>query len=392
MTDRQRSTLTNWARGAGLLAAIGVLVFLALAASNMGGVSAAAEGGNIIANPGFENGTGSWACAQCKLTSGAPAQSGSAAGQMVTTNRTGRAQLFQKNLTVQADTTYEVTFWAKSDGSDLQVDLQRQVKPYTKLGLNQTFDVGSNWQQFTTTFTAGGFQGEISNARLRFIAPRGKGHAFSIDNVSLIVLDGPPTGPTPTATTPPPGPTATPAPTSTPGSGGQKSELLVFDWNGPITTKDHGFPWDRPPMAGTNGNWKSPKNFAEGTFYIRAEVKTIPANQPGMKVQLCIWQDVSKLENCTKLMKDVGVPGTVVELIVPVQNLWKKDGKIIDWSRPRDRYGFAIKNAQGQPVSDYSDWHWNGENPDDWFTMNARLTVVVVEKGAKFSGWGSYIR
>lgn len=68
----------------------------------------------------------------------------------------------------------------------------------------------------------------------------------------------------------------------------------------------------------------------------------------------------------------------------PVQELWKKDDKIIDWPRPRQRYGFAIKNSQGKPVSDYRGWNWNGEDPDEWYPLDAQMAVVVVAKGASF--------
>ena len=43
-------------------------------------------------------------------------------------------------------------------------------------------------------------------------------------------------------------------------------DLVVFDWNKPVTTTQKGFPWDNPPMASANGNWTSPINFAEGTL------------------------------------------------------------------------------------------------------------------------------
>ena len=71
--------------------------------------------------------------------------------------------------------------------------------------------------------------------------------------------------------------------------------------------------------------------------------------------------------------------------------MWKKNGRALDWAKPRDRNGVAIKNMQGKPVSPYSGWNWNGENPAQWYPMNMRFTVVIVRQGQTFSGWNNYI-
>ena len=149
--------------------------------------------------------------------------------------------------------------------------------------------------------------------------------------------------------------------------------------------------WDNPPMASANGNWTQPVNYAEGTLHLRAEIFSIPVPQDDMKLQLCFWQYNNARENCTQSRNVPGRAGTVVEWSVPVQGMWKKGGVTIDWVNPRDRNGFAIKNGDGQPVSSYSGWNWNGEDPNAWYPMNVRFTVVVVEKGKTFSGWNTYI-
>ncbi|HNS39983.1 MAG TPA: hypothetical protein PKJ56_07015, partial [Promineifilum sp.] len=97
--------------------------------------------------------------------------------------------------------------------------------------------------------------------------------------------------PTPTKTSTPsitltPSITPTPSKTPQPGQG-----LLIFDWNGVVTKDWRGFPWDGPPMLSANGNWVTPTNYAEGTLYLRMEIRSIPVNQPGMRVDFCIWQD-----------------------------------------------------------------------------------------------------
>ncbi len=361
----------SWLRAAFLVIALGLFAFLALLVPTV--LLAQPSAANAVANPGFENGVKKWNCTNCRVTAGAPTHTGAKAGQMRTTSATARAQLFQSGVDLSPATEYELTFWARSNGGqDLQVDLYRPTTPFTNYGLDQTFDLTSEWQVFTATFTTTGFNAAVGNARLRFRAPAGRDFRFSIDDVSLVALNAPP-------------------PTSTPPPSPQGSELVVFDWNKSVTTTQKGFPWDNPPMPSANGDWTQPVNFAEGTLYLRAEIFSIPVPQDDMKLQLCFWQYNNARENCTQSRNVPGRAGTVVEWSVPVQGMWKKNSVTIDWVNPRDRNGFAIKNGQGLPVSNYSGWNWNGENPDEWYPMNVRFTVVVVEKDRAFSGWGTYI-
>lgn len=171
-------------------------------------------------------------------------------------------------------------------------------------------------------------------------------------------------------------------------SGGSGKELLVFDLNRKVTKADKGFPWFVPPPA--NGNWKSPVNYAEGTYHVRVQVRSQPKAQ-NMRIQFCIWQDNLKLENCSSMGNVKGSPGTVVTWSLPVSKMWKKNGKVIDYSRPRQRIGAAIWNHKG-PVSDFASFRWNGENPDAWYPLDMRMTVVVVAKGASFGGWDKYTK
>lgn len=186
--------------------------------------------------------------------------------------------------------------------------------------------------------------------------------------------------PTVTAT---PTETATPTvtPTLPPGE-----ELLVFDWNRPVTKDHSGFAIDNPPLA--NGNWTTPINFAQGTLYFRAEIRSQPKPQADMRLGFCFWQ--GEAENCNG-SKVPGYEGTVVTWSVPVADLWKKNGLAVNWAGPRKRNGFAVRNKNNLPVSDNQGWNWNGENPNDWYPLDLRFTVVVVEKGAGFSGWDNYI-
>jgi hypothetical protein len=192
-------------------------------------------------------------------------------------------------------------------------------------------------------------------------------------------------GPTATSTSTPK-PTNTPKPTATLQVG---EELLVFDWNKLVEQSHHGFPWDLPPMESANGDWTTPINFAEGTLYIRAEVRGMPTHKD-MQLQFCFWQFVNTNEECTSLQPISFTGNTVVVTwSQKVDSMWEKSP--IDWTQPRHRNGVAIKNSAGKPVSDYSNWNWNGEIPTEWYPMDLRFTVVVVEKGKGFSGWDNYI-
>lgn len=184
--------------------------------------------------------------------------------------------------------------------------------------------------------------------------------------------------PTATATT-----TATPTmtPTLPPGK-----ELLVFDWNKEVTLAESGFAVDIPPIA--NDDWTKPINFAEGTLYFRAQIRHQPEAQDDMRLGFCFWQ--GDAENCAGA-EVPGRAGTIVYWSRPIKDLYKADGLGIDWTQPRRRNGFAVRNGKNNPVSDKQGGNWAGEDPLKWYPLDLRLTVVVVEKGAGFSGWGNYI-
>jgi len=171
---------------------------------------------------------------------------------------------------------------------------------------------------------------------------------------------------------------------------GPATEALMYDLNRAVTTKDRGFPRDQPPRSSGNGNWLSPVNFAQGTVYYRIEIRRQPQPQK-MQVQLCIWQDAFALENCGQRVRLTGNPGTVITWSQPVEQMWKKGGKSIDWSRPRLRYGLSFKTANGRPMSPLKGWNWSGQNPQKWFPLDMRFTAVVVAKGATFGGWSRYV-
>jgi hypothetical protein len=71
--------------------------------------------------------------------------------------------------------------------------------------------------------------------------------------------------------------------------------------------------------------------------------------------------------------------------------MWKLGNKPLEWDRARFRNGAAIKNSAGNPVSNFNGWNWNGEDPKKWYPLDMRFTIVVVAKGATFSGWDNYL-
>jgi hypothetical protein len=165
------------------------------------------------------------------------------------------------------------------------------------------------------------------------------------------------------------------------------TEMLVYDWNKPVTKSDSGFPRMVPPP--NNKNWKSPVDFTDGDYYIRIQIKKQPKPQK-MRIQFCVWQDNLAAENCTRLIPVTGNPGTVVTTSQPITSMWT-NGKRVDYSRSRQGNDSPIWNSKN-PVSSYSGYNWSGENPNLWYPLDMRYTVVVVKKGAKFSGWQNYIK
>ena len=171
--------------------------------------------------------------------------------------------------------------------------------------------------------------------------------------------------------------------------------VLAYEWDKNVTESDKGFPRQQPPIS--NFNWTTPVDYANGTLYYRVMIKSQPVAKD-MKLQLCFWQPVTPtasykfgLENCGPQQALKGEQGTVVTWQKNVQDMWKKDGNLIDWTRPRFRTAVAVKNSAGQPVSDYNGWNWYNENPKEWYPLNMHFTTVVVPAGGQFCGWDYYL-
>ncbi len=175
---------------------------------------------------------------------------------------------------------------------------------------------------------------------------------------------------------------------------GTADEILVFNRgtkSSPftITQSMSGFVMDSPPKGAANANWKTGQyaGFAGGTLYYRARIVSIPKNQPKMKFGFCVWQDKFKNEVCRGQVLN-GVPGTEVTWSHKLGDMWTK--KSIDWGKPRQRYGFIVRNGKNDPVSRKKGWNWHGENPAHWYPMKVHYTVVLVKAGGQFDGWHNY--
>ncbi len=359
---------------------------------------------NILANPSFESGENNWTFytnGSGDFTADSPAYHCDQAARIAINTVNNNMQLNQTGFPLSSNTTYRLSFAAFSNsGRDLNVFIHKNQANYANYGLNQAVNLNTGWQTYAYEFTTSGFSGTTNDTRLRFwfVGGAANGDVYWIDNVVLEPVGGPPNTPTPTPVTSetPPPPTATPdnppTATPTPSSGGGDNEMLVFDWNKPATEANRGFPFDQPPME--NGDWTQPINYAEGTFYFRVEIFDQPEPQ-NMRLQFCVWQAKNgynfELETCGPQEPVVGTPGTVATWSRAIDDMWKKNKKSLEWWRPRFRNGVAIKNSQGQPVSNYNGWNWNGEDPKKWYPLDMRFTVVVVEKGGTFSGWQNYI-
>ena len=183
-------------------------------------------------------------------------------------------------------------------------------------------------------------------------------------------------------------------------SGAMAKDVVIFDWNGTTPAgKNHvaectaigseffcGSMW-RPIRE--SYDWYSPDNFAEGTLYIRVEIKSKSASHRSLKLIFDNWQ-----YKVPGIVPDSGeeylpnalhgpfaiTPGNVKTFSVPVADLtaYPRVGPI-NWHYKVTRRGVVFKNPSGPATVRPA-------------PFNFRYTVVAVSKGSSFPGWEKYIK
>ena len=151
-----------------------------------------ALGQSAVVNPGFESGTAPWAFysdgAASFAADGAGAGSAHAAHIAITVQGSN-VQLYQAGISLEANVQYTISFKAYSNtGHDLSVVVAKHTTPFTNYGLRgQRFDLTTSWNTYSVQFTASGFSGIVTDARLRFWLANDdvSGDVYYIDDVAL---------------------------------------------------------------------------------------------------------------------------------------------------------------------------------------------------------------
>lgn len=147
---------------------------------------------NIILNPSFESATiAPWiffTTGTGSFNASPPAYAGEKSARVTLNTLGDNMQLYQKDLPLEPNTGYRLTFSAySSTGHDMRVVLLKHVTPFTNYGLEYATGLTTSWNTFTTEFTTSGFSGNVNDARLMFyfVGYASPGDIYRIDNVSL---------------------------------------------------------------------------------------------------------------------------------------------------------------------------------------------------------------
>jgi hypothetical protein len=132
---------------------------------------------SVLTNSGFEGGAGSWAF----HTDGAGTYTVVPAGpnnpdaaRIAITQEGGNVQLYHTDVTVETGAEYIFFFRSQSSsGHNVDVSIQKHTSPYSSYGLaGQVYNLDTSWKDFSTQFTASGFPGVATDARVMFyLAP-----------------------------------------------------------------------------------------------------------------------------------------------------------------------------------------------------------------------------
>ena len=138
--------------------------------------------GNLLQNPGFEEGETPWrlytnGSASFSVVSkpAADPYECEANARVDIVEQGSNVQFFQKGFLLKQNTNYLLSLAARSSGGeDFSIYIQKDKSPYTNYGLNNRteFDVTTEWQKFEVEFTTKGFSGTTTDTRLRvWLAP-----------------------------------------------------------------------------------------------------------------------------------------------------------------------------------------------------------------------------
>ncbi len=145
--------------------------------------------GNLIANPGFEEGKAGWKFANNGSAGFSVTEDGPCgqAANVAVSSAGSNTQLYQSGVELETGVQYRLRFDARSaSGSDVIVFIHRHQSPYTNYGLNAAgVDLTPSWQSFELTFTAKNVTSANGRLRIKFTGT----DDFYFDNVSLVPTD-----------------------------------------------------------------------------------------------------------------------------------------------------------------------------------------------------------
>lgn len=153
---------------------------------------------NILKNPSFESGNSSWFSPWWLDVSHGTAATLNKDTSVFTDGLTSArinvtkpsstiwyTQFFQDNLTINANTSYKISFWAKSQvNKSIQVIIQKVKSPYTQY-LNKTIKLSTSWQKYDLTFNS---TVSDSNVKLAFLLSEYSGSTW-FDNFSFTEIN-----------------------------------------------------------------------------------------------------------------------------------------------------------------------------------------------------------
>ncbi len=160
------------------------------------------SGPGMLVNQGFESGTANWVFytnAAGTFRTVAPGNGSASAGNVDISSAGTNVQLYQTGFALEAGQQYRLTFQAYSNsGRDVSVTVQQHSPPSTGFGLtDRGFDITPSWQTYSTTFTASGFAGRVTDTRIRFwFAPYAQGgDRYYFDDIVLEKVTAGPSAP-----------------------------------------------------------------------------------------------------------------------------------------------------------------------------------------------------